>query len=545
MRSARIAAASLFALLFLFAFLGAGSLSSMAFNAIGASQVFPGAARLIALGLGTATLGSALGLCIVLALTLLFGRLYCSALCPLGLAQDAARALGRRCGAWKGSYQRARPLLRALSFAFAAFALLSGMAGLAAILDPYSLSARFAAYALKPAALALGSALAAVTRALGGYWRVPVQGFEPAAAIMAALPILVIGAAAFYKGRLFCSTLCPVGAILGSINRIAIYKVRLDEGLCTSCGACARVCKAHCIDTKGKALDSGRCVSCFSCLASCPTGALRYGRASSARGAPARRAERPTLLENRGAPTDAAKRSFLKATLLGGGAFAAAALLPAKAAAALASASASFAGQDAPPPAAPPGALSRELFLERCVGCGLCVSNCPSGVLRPSLLRYGAKGLLAPYLDYDHSYCQYECALCLELCPAGALSRMPLADKKLAQMGVAALVRDKCIVITEKTPCGACAEHCPTGAVRMVRGASALSEPLFDEAICIGCGACHHVCPAEPDKAITVRGKLMQSSASPPTKDLFKPAAETADGAAAESEEGSADEFPF
>jgi ferredoxin len=173
------------------------------------------------------------------------------------------------------------------------------------------------------------------------------------------------------------------------------------------------------------------------------------------------------------------------------------------------------------------------------------VTKCPSGVLRPSLLRYGAKGLLAPYLDYDHSYCQYECALCLELCPTGALLRMPLSDKKLAQLGSAALVRDKCIVITEKTACGACAEHCPTGAVRMVSGASALSEPLFDEAICIGCGACHHVCPAEPDKAITVRGKVLQTRALAPTKDLFKPPAGNAGGAAAESEEESSDEFPF
>jgi ferredoxin len=533
MRKARIAGALLFALIFLFAFLGSGALSSLAFGAIGASQVYPSAARLLAQGLGAATMVPAIALAITLAITLLFGRLYCSVLCPLGIAQDAAIRLGKRRGAWKGSYQKNRPALRAAAFAFASLALLSGLAGLAGLLDPYSLSGRFVGYALKPAMLALGTVVSALYRAFGGYWRVSLHGFELIAAIAAALPMLLIAVAAFFKGRLFCSTLCPVGAVLGTINRVAVFKPRLDEGLCTSCGACARVCKAHCIDTRAKALDSGRCVSCFSCIPACPAGAIRYGRASSA------------PLKKRDARLDGEKRGFLKATLIGGGAFTLAALLPAKAAAALSSAALNSMKSRTLDPAAPPGASSRELFLERCSGCGLCVSKCPSGVLKPSLLRYGAPGLLAPYLDYEHSYCQYECALCLELCPTGALRRMTLEDKKLAQLGSAALVRDKCIVITDKTACGACAEHCPTGAVRMVAGISGLNEPLFDEAICIGCGACHHVCPAEPDKAITVRGKVLQTAALPPTKDLFKAAAESQDAAAMEAEEESADEFPF
>jgi ferredoxin len=528
-----MAAALLFALLFLFGFLGSGALPSFVFSVIGTSQVFPNAARLLAQGLGAATLASAIGLMIVLVLTLLFGRLYCSVLCPLGLVQDAAIGLGKRCGAWRGSYQKDRPALRAAAFAFASLALLAGLAGLAALLDPYSLSGRFVSYALKPAMLVIGSAFSALYRAFGGYRRVSLSGFEPIAAIAAALPLLLISAAAFFKGRLFCSTLCPVGAVLGTINRIAVFMPRLDAGLCTSCGACARVCAAHCIDTRAKKLDSERCVSCFSCLSSCPAGALRYGRSFSA------------PLKKRDIRLDGAKRGFLKATLLGGGAFALAALLPAKTAAALVSASSTSMRSKALDPAAPPGASSRELFLERCSGCGLCVSKCPSGVLKPSLLRYGAPGMLAPYLDYEHSYCQFECALCLELCPTGALRRMPLYDKKLAQLGSAALVRDKCIVITDKTACGACAEHCPTGAVRMVAGISGLNEPLFDEAICIGCGACHHVCPAEPDKAITVRGKLLQTTALPPTKDLFKAEARSPDEASLADEEESADEFPF
>jgi len=157
------------------------------------------------------------------------------------------------------------------------------------------------------------------------------------------------------------------------------------------------------------------------------------------------------------------------------------------------------------------------------------------------MTRLGLHGFLAPYLDYDASYCQYECTACLDLCPAGALTRLSPEDKKLVQMGTAALVRDKCIVFTKKTPCGACAEHCPTGAVRMVDSPTGITEPLFDESICIGCGACHHICPAEPDKAITVSGKAVQGRASAPTKNLFS--GETSGGG--DRQEAEPGEFPF
>ena len=182
-----------------------------------------------------------------------------------------------------------------------------------------------------------------------------------------------------------------------------------------------------------------------------------------------------------------------------------------------------------------------ERFLSTCVGCGLCAASCPSRVIQPSISRYGLRGLFAPFLDYDVSYCQYECSACLDACPTGALRGMGLPDKKLVQMGTAALVREKCIVITDKTACGACAEHCPTGAVRMRASPSGIPEPVFDEAICIGCGACHHICPAEPIKAITVTGKSIQGTASAPTKNLF-----SANGPDSAVGSGTApDDFPF
>jgi ferredoxin len=110
---------------------------------------------------------------------------------------------------------------------------------------------------------------------------------------------------------------------------------------------------------------------------------------------------------------------------------------------------------------------------------------------------------------------------CLDLCPSGALEKLPLARKKLVKMGDATLVRDRCIVFVSKTKCGACAEHCPTGAVRMVDAPTGIPEPLFTTSICIGCGACHHACPTKPLRAITVSGLAVHTTAVKPTAALL------------------------
>ena len=549
--AARIAASGLFAVLFALAFLGPAAATGGLFGLVAGTQLFPAAARLLAGG----ALASAACALALTASTLLFGRLYCSLLCPLGAAQDAAFALGRRLRGPRLGYARGASLLRAASLAAAALALALGAAPAASFLDPYSLSGRFLEFALRPAAEALAGLLSPAARLLGFFWAEGGPGVAAGAALAAALPFLLVLGAAFAKGRLFCGSLCPVGSLLGLLNRAAVLRVRLKPGACVSCGACERVCKARCLKAAGKTLDAGRCVSCFSCLGVCPTGALAYGakprdgvgsgpgspppkrgmpdgRGPAREGSERIGPEEPTPAEpgakgrrpkEQGqAGLGPSRRSFLKKAALGAAALA---LLPAPLARAAAPCGSEGEGLE---PAAPPGAGSLERFLARCTACGLCVSKCPSKVLRPSVARYGARGFLAPYLDYDGSYCQYECAACLELCPTEALGRMPLGRKKLVQMGTAALVREKCIVVEKRTACGACAEHCPTGAVRMVALGPGLPEPLFDEAICVGCGACHRICPALPDKAITVTGKNPQGLALAPRKDLF--AAEAAPG---------------
>lgn len=508
-------------------FLGAGPVFDLLFTAVGAAQLFPGFARLAAGAFG----GTAAVVVVIAALSAVLGRFYCSSLCPLGTAQDAASFLGHRLAGKKPFSFRPGlpPPLRAVAPILAVAAFAGGASTLAGVLDPYSLFGRFLNYALAPALRQAGNLLAPLVRNADLYWASDMGDFSPWAALAAAAAVAAVLAAAFLRGRLFCNSLCPVGACLGALNAAAPFRVRMDGDACVACGACARVCAAECVDGANRFLDASRCVSCLSCLSVCPTGALRYGRVR-------RREESADKTAASGnAPEGLSRRGFLK-TAGAGGAMAALSLAAAPAARA--------AGEALPTaqplePASPPGSGSLARFLASCTGCGLCVAKCPSGVLRPSVLKYGPRGFLAPYLDYEASYCQYECTLCADLCPTGALRKMALPDKQLTQMGTAALVREKCIVFTKKTACGACAEHCPTGSVRMVPSATGIPEPVFDEAICVGCGACHHICPALPEKSITVAGKRIQGTALPPTKDLFgRPEG-------APPEKAPDDEFPF
>ncbi|WP_136798456.1 4Fe-4S dicluster domain-containing protein [Desulfosediminicola ganghwensis] len=145
----------------------------------------------------------------------------------------------------------------------------------------------------------------------------------------------------------------------------------------------------------------------------------------------------------------------------------------------------------------PPGAGSLKAFRRSCTACQLCVSQCPSGVLRPAFLENGIAGFMQPVLKYGiHHFCDYQCRKCIEICPTKALGTMSLAEKKVTRIGIAKLVIDECIVKKDDKACGACAEHCPTGALKMVPYKPGITKPeIVHKEACIGCGGCESICP--------------------------------------------------
>lgn len=116
-------------------------------------------------------------------------------------------------------------------------------------------------------------------------------------------------------------------------------------------------------------------------------------------------------------------------------------------------------------------------------------------------------------MDFETSYCNYDCKICGDVCPSAAIQPITTDEKRLVQIGKSIFVKENCIVETEKTACGACSEHCPTKAVLMVDYKNGLKIPEVTDKYCIGCGACEFACPTKPYKSIYIDGNFVHQIA--------------------------------
>lgn len=420
--------------------------------------------------------------------TLIFGRIYCSTVCPMGTLMDLCARTRRRFRHRQYHYKKPSPALRNVVLAVTAVSLMAGTTALAALIDPYSAFGRIAADIVRPAwaVVAAGSAKMAGASLLGF--------------AIALATLLVVGLVARSRGRAICTSFCPVGTTLGLVSRYSIFHIDINTDKCIQCRKCEHACKSHCIDLESHVVDGARCVVCFDCLPVCPNDAISYTPQSHRLAMPMmiragrRRETAPTALDGL---RRLDRRRFLAAGIVA--AVAPVALRADRAARSLAAAG----GKKMPSPefpVCPPGAPDRKTFLSRCTACGLCVSHCSTGVLRPSLGEYGALNALRPVMRFDIAACSFDCSRCNNLCPTGALEPLTLAEKRQTVIGRANVIAGNCI------GCGACAKACPRKAITMTQLASGHRLARVDEALCIGCGACQNVCPAYPYKAIYVDG---------------------------------------
>ncbi|MCL2123744.1 MAG: 4Fe-4S binding protein, partial [Desulfovibrionaceae bacterium] len=222
--------------------------------------------------------GSFLIVAVLAACTLLFGRIYCSTLCPLGVLQDMLSRLGRK---KRFRFSKGRPLLRAGALLVFFLAFLTGASLLFSLLEPYSAFGRIAASLLAPIWQSGGNVLALASERAGNFAVGPTPVWQKglAALAVAAATLGVISVLAVRSGRTWCNTLCPVGACLGLLHCFALFRPRIDSKKCARCGVCAQSCKASCIDAENMRMDSSRCVTCFNCLINCPNHAISYAPA--------------------------------------------------------------------------------------------------------------------------------------------------------------------------------------------------------------------------------------------------------------------------
>lgn len=431
---------------------------------------------------------------IVLALTFLLGRFFCSWICPLGTifhwTSHLLRSRSTKQAIQRNEYvafQTYKYILLIILLTCALFGSLQ-----VGLFDPIALLTRSSATFLAPMASQGWDAIA-----LG-----KVERSFPTAALMGAIfsGLLLLNA---YRPRFWCRYICPLGALLGLAARFAPAGIVRDSEKCTNCGLCKRSCSGACSpDSKTRAAE---CLLCLNCLHDCPENALEWRWSADKRAGMERK-------------FNLSRRQFVGATAGGVASFVSLRL------------GKTISGRGFSHRIRPPGALAERDFLDRCLKCGECIKVCPTNVLQPAIAEAGVEGFWTPILDMDRGYCELNCSLCGQVCPSGAIERLSsnckigTEDKRAVKMGTAFVDRSRCIPWSYGRECLVCQEVCPVSpkAIYTVRNRNdrvrksasgeevragegvAFPSPQVDAERCIGCGLCQRECPVSDMPAIRV-----------------------------------------
>ena len=448
---------------------------------------------------------------VLLLMTLLFGRVYCSVICPLGVMQDIISWIHgktKKKNRFRFSWSPAKNWLRYTVLVLFVIGLALGAHSIAILIAPYSAYGRIAGNLFAPLYQLGNNLFAWIAERAGSYafYSVDVWIRSISTFAIAAVTFAVVGVLAWKNGRTWCNTICPVGTALGFFSRFSVFAPVIDTDKCRNCGLCGKQCKASCINMKEHQIDYSRCVACMDCIDTCNEGAiryaLRYGRKSPVE--PGMTATGPEATAGK-EKADKGRRAFITSAVIAGTAVAAKAQ-EMKVDGGLAAVS-NAEKPERQTPLVPAGSISLKHFTDHCTACQLCVSVCPNQVLRPSA---SLMTLMQPEMSYERGYCRPECTKCTDICPAGAILPVSREEKSSIQIGHAVVNLANCVVNTDGVKCGNCARHCPAGAIRLVRkdpeDPQSLMIPTVNEERCIGCGACENLCPARPFTAIHVEG---------------------------------------
>ena len=433
---------------------------------------------------------------LVVALSLMLGRSFCGWVCPLGGILDGWRRLFRVTGSKRTT---SFPLLPKLALVFILVSAVFGVP-LVGYLDPFSILVRGLSQAVYPGINEvtvsfftftyqnLPETINLITEPVYGFLQQTILPFEQKFYQFGLVSLSILGLviiAEHLQTRLFCRNICPLGALLGWLGRVGLLNLVGGDEDCRACRHCAQVCRMGAIDEQ-RQIDVETCAVCMDCFEQCPRQIISF---------------RSVTPLSQGAGRPLSRRQFL-ATV------SASLVLP------------SMLGvrtlnvQADPLLIRPPGALAEPEFLNRCVRCGQCMQVCITNGLQPVMLRAGIEGMFSPYLVARTGYCEFNCTLCGQVCPTGALQVLDLTQKHNFKIGHAWFDKNRCLPFAKGIECIVCEEHCPTpdkaikfkanefindqGARQQVR------HPYIDDALCIGCGICETKCPLPDYSAIFV-----------------------------------------
>ena len=429
---------------------------------------------------------------LLLGLTALFGRFFCGWLCPLGTSLDG---LGRVIGRGRGPV---RPAWRRVKFYLLLLLLAAALCGLQMFgwFDPLAIFLRTLTLAIYPAINVVANdlfdffythrvpLLSPGLDVAYPFFRDHILAFHAPVytlALFTGLVFFVILLLEKVERRFWCKNLCPLGALLGLCSRHALLQ-RTPSGLCPDCRVCSDACRSGAVTAGG--LRKEECLVCFDCEDYCPETRVHFGFMG-----------KPGRVE-----VDLTRRGVLTSLAAG------AVLAPISRVAPPLDQRQSFLLR-------PPGARAEQEFLQRCIRCGECMKVCIGGALHPALLEAGGAGLWTPLLVPRIGYCEYNCTLCGQVCPTGAIEYLPLEKKRKTVIGIAVFDKNRCLPFARSEECLVCEEHCPTGEKAIVfeeRQVLAGNEPRLlklprvVKERCIGCGICETRCPLDGRSAIRV-----------------------------------------
>ena len=385
--------------------------------------------------------GSLVGL-ITVGLTILFGRVWCGWICPMGTMLDlfSFHSDKRKEKSPPESLRRGKYFLLAAILVAALFGNLSLL-----IFDPITLWIRTVSEGAWPA---LNAAVTSLESVLSGIPRFVtfLQGFdqairpavftaEPIGVRLPWLPVLIFAGIILLNliaERFWCRYLCPLGGLLGWISRIALFK-RTVSGECKGCGLCEGVCPTGTIDpNRDYASDPAECTLCLNCLPSCPRSAIQF---------------LPGKIGSSPQAYDPSRRSLLAA-----GAVSLAGITLAEAD--------RTRRQTQPFTLRSPGVIESQL-LQKCLRCGECMRTCPTGALHPAVGEAGISGIFTPVFIPRLGFCQFSCNACGQVCPVEAIPPLSLEEKQKTVIGWAFIDQNRCIPWADGTSCIVCEEMCP------------------------------------------------------------------------------------
>lgn len=419
---------------------------------------------------------------IIIVITLIFGRAFCSWICPFGiLNQWVSHVFNKRRPVDDYRVNAYRALFRLKYYILTILLVLALFGSLQiGLLDPITLITRSFTVSVFPALHYAGAEISIK------------QSLFYGGMLLAVLFIIILFANRFLS-RFWCRVLCPLGALLGILSSRSIMRIRRDVEKCTDCQKCLRYCHGGC--DPHLELRTAECHVCMNCIEDCPEDAIHYGTAR----------ERSSIH----APVDVNRRRVIETAVAG------IILFPMMRSVVNA--------KTAPKHNVirPPGSIAEEDFLRRCIKCGECMRVCPTNVIQPALLEGGFEALWTPVLINRIGYCEFNCVLCGQVCPTGAIVPLSVEKKvgkppygKPVTIGTAFYDRGRCLPWAMNIECIVCEEVCPTSPkaiwfqtteVRTREDRSKLLKlPHVDPNLCVGCGICENKCPVHDRAAVRV-----------------------------------------